>query len=113
MQLVGVARRRARPRATTAAIASGSSAADALDDLGGQAAAHRDGARAALLERRVVEEGVGVGVQDLVREHARLRRLARDDADLAARERVEHAARGPSASITSSRQSRSVSLTSG
>ena len=40
---------------------------------GGQAAAQRDGAGAALLERRVVEEGVGVRVQDLVREHARAR----------------------------------------
>ena len=36
--------------------------------VGGQGAAHLHGAGAALFERRVVEEGVGVGVQNLVRE---------------------------------------------
>ena len=38
--------------------------------------AHRDGARAALLEWRVVEERVGTGVQDLVRKGRGLDRLA-------------------------------------
>ena len=60
-------------------------AADALDDLGRQPAPHGDRARAPLLQRGVVEEGVRVRVQDLVREHRRLGQLARDGLDLARR----------------------------
>ncbi len=73
-----IARRRAAPRRPPAAMALGIEPADPLDDLGRQPAPHGDRARAALLERRVVEERVRVGVQDLVREHRRLGQLARD-----------------------------------
>ena len=85
VQLLGVARLRARLLA------------HARDRLGveppelarvlGQPAAERHRARAALLERRVVEERVRPPVQDLVRERGRLARVAEVDA---------HARRSPS-----------------
>ena len=49
-----------------------------------QAAAQTHRARAALLERRVVEEGIRLAVQDLVRERRRLARVAQMQLDLAA-----------------------------
>ena len=66
--------------ARTAAIAAASSAPMPAGELG-IGAAQRHGAGAALLERRVVEEGVRVGVQDLVRHRRRRRRLDGDRAD--------------------------------
>ena len=62
---------------------------DVVGHLGGQAAAQRDRARAALLERGVVEEGVGIGVQDLVGE-ARTAPASR-----APRARISPACRAP------------------
>ncbi len=62
-------------------------AADSFGDLGGQAAAHRDGARAPLFERGVVEERVRVRVEDLVREHRRLGQVTRQRLDLARAQR--------------------------
>ena len=87
--------------------------ADALDDVRRQPAAHADRARPPLLQRRVVQERVRVGVQDLVREHRRLRALARDRRDAARRACAVSTARSPAASIASTRQSRTVSRTSG
>ena len=55
-----------------------------------QRAAQRHGARAALLQRRVVEVGVRLAVQDLVRERRRLGRVARVQADLAALDALQH-----------------------
>ena len=52
-----------------------------------QAAAQVDRAGPALLERRVVEERVGVGVQELVAERRRLDHIARQHLDLAALDR--------------------------
>ena len=66
VQLLGVARRRARLLAH-ARDRLGVEAAELARVLG-QAAAERHRARAALLERRVVEERVRLAVQDLVRE---------------------------------------------
>ena len=66
---------------------------------GRQPAAQRHRARAALLERRVVEERVRVRVDQLVRQRARLDGVARHHLDLAALELLDHpaqAARGPS-----------------
>jgi hypothetical protein len=54
----------------------------------GQAAAQRHGARAALLERCVVEERVRLAVQDLVRERRRLARVAQVQRELAALDRA-------------------------
>ena len=48
-----------------------------------------DGASAALLEGRIVEEGVHGRVEQLVREHRGLRRIARDRLDLAGIEPLE------------------------
>ena len=66
--------------------------AQALDDLGRQPAPHRDRARAPLLEGGVVEEGVGVGVQDLVREGGGLGHVARDPPDAPACQLAQEAA---------------------
>ena len=52
--------------------------AGAVGVIGRQGAAHLHGAGAALFERRVVEIGVRIGVEDLVRER---RRLGRVDGD--------------------------------
>ena len=106
-------RRSGQASSTTAAIAAGSRPPDVVGHGRGQAAAQRDRARAALLERRVVEEGVGVGVQDLVREHRRLGRLAGHAPDLPVVQRGRARRAGPSTSIASVRQSRIVSRTSG
>ena len=46
-----------------------------------------------LLERGIVEEGVRLGVEDLVREERRLRRVARDEPQLAAVDPAEHGAK--------------------
>ena len=78
-----------------------------------QAAPQRDRARAALLERRVVEERVRAAVQDLVRERRRLGGVAEVHADLARSRCVEQRARARSMSIASCRQSSSVWRTSG
>ena len=68
-----------RASSRTRAIASGSSAPSSrAARRAARAAARR--ARAALLERRVVEERVGPAVQDLVRERRRLGRVAGDAA---------------------------------
>ncbi len=58
----------------------------------GERAPQRHRARAALLERRVVEERVRLRVEDLVRERRRLGRVARVQADLAALDALEHVA---------------------
>ena len=87
--------------------------ADALGDLGRQAAAHGHGARPALLERRVVEERVRVRGEELVREHARLRSVSRRTTSISPRASASSTRRAPAASIHSTRQSRSVSKTSG
>ena len=65
-----------------------------------------------LLERRIVQERVRLRVEDLVGEHRRLRRVARDEPQLAAWMRSSTSSR-PSKSIASSRQSRTVCATSG
>ena len=56
-------------------------------DVGGggriESAAHRHRPRAALLERRIVEEGVGTGVEDLRRERGGLGEVAGDDPEVA------------------------------
>ena len=83
---------RACASATTAAMALGIEPADRSTTPAGSPRRTRDRARAALLERRVVEEGVGVGVQDLVREHRRLGQLARRaSGSRPSRDRLEHA----------------------
>ncbi len=64
-------------------------APDVVGHRGGQPAPQRDRAGPPLLERGVVEIGVGVGVQDLVGEHGGLRRLARHPPDLAGVDRGE------------------------
>ena len=61
--------------------------------VGGQPAAERDRARAALFQRRVVEERVRVRVQDLVREHRRLRAARCAEAAMRpSRQRLQHGA---------------------
>ena len=86
-------RRSGQASSTTAAIAAASSAPTSSATDGGQPAAERDRARAALLERGVVEEGVRVGVQDLVRRRRDgSRRLAGHAPDLARVQRREHGA---------------------
>ena len=55
-----------------------------------QAPAHLDGARPPLLERRVIQVRVRVGVQDLVAEGRRHGRVHREAADLAALDAPEH-----------------------
>ena len=111
VQLVGVARvrpllvhARARWRPRRARRRSPSCAT-------GPARLHR--MRPPLLERRIVQERVRPRVDDLVREHRRLGRVARDEPQLAAMDALEHGRSGPSMSIASSRQSRTVWLTSG
>ena len=79
-----------RASSRTRSIASASSCAEVALVLR-QRAPQRDRARAALLERRVVEVGVRLRVQDLVRERRRLGRVARVQADLAALDALEHA----------------------
>ena len=96
VQLVGVARVGLRPRRPPRRSPSGSSPPMRSATVGGQPAAHADRARAALLERRVVEEGVGVGVQDLVREHATARASrARRVGSRPSRDRARARARRP------------------
>ena len=56
----------------------------------GVGAPQRDRARPPLLQRGVVQERVGIGVQDLVRHRRGRRRLHRDRPDLAAVDRIEH-----------------------
>ncbi len=91
MQLVRGAHRRLRP-GDDRLDRRGIQPAEPLPHLDREPAAHRDRARAALLQGGVVQERVGVGAQDLVREHARLGRVERDDADLAAAEALEQRA---------------------
>ena len=79
--------------------------------LAGAARVHR--LRPPLLERRIVEERVRPRVEDLVRERRRLGRVARDAADLAGVDARRAPRARPSKSIASSRQSRTVWLTSG
>ncbi len=88
MELVGVARIRLG-LGDDAADRLFVEASDAIDDLGREPATNRHRAGAALLERRVVEERVRVGVEDLVREHARLGRLARVHRDGAGADRLD------------------------
>ena len=66
--------------------------ADFVEHCLGQHAAHLHRTRAALLERSVVEEGVGIGVQDLVRELRRHGRVDCEAADRAAADAVDDAA---------------------
>ena len=78
-----------------------------------QHAAHLHRAGAALLERSVVQKGVGIGVQNLVRKLRRHGRIDGDAADRAAADAVRDTARSPSTSIASVRTSFITSLTSG
>ena len=89
MQLVGIQHRRPR------------FAAHALDRLGVElaelgrllrrhVAARLHGERAPLLGRRVVEERVRLGAEDLLRERRRARELAANDLDLAGLDALEH-----------------------
>ena len=108
VHLVGVARVRPRLPAHLG-DRLGIERADAGGEIG-IGAAQRHGARATLLERRVVEEGVRVGVEDLVRDRRRRRGLDRDGADGARLDAVPARRASPSASIASCRQLSSVSL---
>ncbi len=67
----------------------------------------------AFLERRIVQEGVRFGVQDFVGEERGLGSVAGDQADARRDGFARARARSPSKSIASSRQSRTVWLTSG
>ena len=80
--------------AATCAIAAGSSAPSSVASVRRQRAPHLHGPRAALLERRIVEIRVRIGVQNLVRER---RRLGRVDGDGPDRARLRCAAGSPSA----------------
>ena len=65
--------------------------AQLLGGLHVKAAPCDHGLSAALLERRVVEEGVGLGIDHLVGERRRLRRVARHERELSRRHPLEHA----------------------
>ena len=92
VQLVGVARIRTlllaharnRVRVERAQIAG-------RRRVGGPPRLH--GMAPTLLERGIVQEGVRLGVQDLVREERRLRRVARDQPQLAPVDPAEHGAK--------------------
>ncbi len=71
----------------------------------GEAPAQLDGPGPALLQRGVVEEGVGLAVQDLVGQHRRLGRVDEVDADRAAPPCGRSRATSPSTSMASCRQS--------
>ena len=59
---------------------------------GRERAPDRDGPRATLLERRVVEVRPGAGVEELVRERRGLRRVHRHEPDVAVGDPLEHGA---------------------
>ena len=85
MQLVGG--RRLRPGLLAYALDRlGVEAADVGGGFRVQRAAHRHRPGAALLQGRVVEEGVGTGIEDLRRERGGLGEVAGHDPDLPARE---------------------------
>ncbi len=67
----------------------------ALDDLGGQPAPDRDRPRAPLLQRRVVEESVGVRVEDLVGERRGLGHVPRQPPDPPRRQLDENSGAAP------------------
>ena len=77
--------------ARTRAIASGSSRPRSAAVSGIEPAPGHDGLRAALLQRRVVEIGVGPRRQHLERQRRRLGQVARDHADLAGLDAGEQA----------------------
>ena len=87
--------------------------AHAFRDIRRKRPAHLHGARAALLERRVVQIRVRIRVQNLVRERRRLGRIDRHGADRALARCHPRIARRPSRSIASCRQLSMVSFTSG
>ena len=87
--------------ARTSAIAAGIEAADFGEHRFGQHAAHFDGAGAALFERRVVEIGVGIRVQNFVRELRGHGRVHGEAADAARGHVAQARARRPSMSIAS------------
>ena len=80
-----------RASATTCSIARRVQRSEPGRVLGRQRPADLDRSRPALLERRVVEEGVGLRVEQRVRQRRRLGQVARDGLDLARPERPEHA----------------------
>ena len=63
-----------------------------FEDGGGEGAAELHGAGAALFERGIVEEGVGIGVEDLVREGRGQRSIDGDGLDAAVADGLEDAA---------------------
>ena len=74
----------------TRAIASGSSAPSSSAVFGVERAAREHGLRAALLERRVVEERVRLRGEDPARERRRLGRVDRDALDRAVAQPAQH-----------------------
>ena len=63
-----------------------------FEHRGGQGAAELHGAGAALFERSIVEEGVGIGVENFVRELRGHGSIDGDGADAAVADAFEHAA---------------------
>ena len=80
----------ATPRARTRAMASGSSLPMSAASARIQPAAAHHRLRAPLLQRRIVQIGIGTRVQGLERQRRGLGEIARDDADLAAFEPAQH-----------------------
>ena len=111
VELLGVAHARARPRPAPARWRPASSRPSDFG-LERQAAAQLHGAGAALLERGVVEERVGLAVEDLVREHRRLGRLDEVDPHRRPPPCAAAGSTSPSTSIASCRQSSMVWRTS-